>query len=275
MRSARCRAAKSTSRRSRSSCPGNRTKGGVDHIIPLSPLALSILTARTPREDSDFVFGRGEGGFSGWSQCKARLDARLDLEPWVLHDFRRALSTTMHERLDVAAAYRRSHPWPYQRAQGGVAGTYNRAQYLDQRRDALETLRRPHQGADAGAAVGGQVDRRREVPSKPKPWVTNALTGEKVSPDVDWLINRLAALNPAANDRPDVIDYHAHQICGYWLTWRWRGDTHAIEIRGTQRPRAERVRCQGQHQEGVGAAANSGARSIGQAMDNGMARRHQ
>ena len=82
--------------------PGSRTKGGVDHFIPLAPLALSILTARTPREDSDFVFGRGEGGFSGWSQCKARLDARLDLEPWTLHDFRRTLSTTMHEKLDVA-----------------------------------------------------------------------------------------------------------------------------------------------------------------------------
>ena len=71
--------------------------------------------------------------------------------------------------------------------------------------------------------------------------VTNALTGEKVSADVDWLINRLAKLNPAANDRPDVIDFHAHQIRGYWVTWRWRGDTYATEIGGTQRPYAKRV----------------------------------
>ncbi len=71
--------------------------------------------------------------------------------------------------------------------------------------------------------------------------VTNALTGKKVSPDIDWLIDRLAALNPAANDRLDVIDYHAYQIYGHWLEWRWRGDNTAIEIRGTQRPRAKRV----------------------------------
>ena len=139
--------------------PGSRTKGGVDHIIPLSPLALSILTARTPREDSDFVFGRGEGGFSGWSQCKARLDARLDLEPWTLHDFRRTLSTTMHEKLDVAPHIVEAILGHVSGHKAGVAGTYNRALYLDQRRDALETLRRPHQGTDAGAAGSGQVDR--------------------------------------------------------------------------------------------------------------------
>jgi integrase len=57
--------------------PGSRTKGGVDHVIPLAPLALAILTARTPREDSDFVFGRGEGGFSGVAmQGAARYAAR-------------------------------------------------------------------------------------------------------------------------------------------------------------------------------------------------------
>ena len=82
--------------------PGRRTKSGSDHVVPLSAPALAILAARTPREDRAHVFGRGEGGFSGWSKAKARLDAQLGLEPWVLHDFRRSLSTTMHERLDVA-----------------------------------------------------------------------------------------------------------------------------------------------------------------------------
>lgn len=115
-----------------------RTKGGVDHIIPLSPFALSILTAGTPRENSDHVFGRGEGGFAGWSQCKARLDARLDLEHWTLHDFRRTLSTTMHEKLDVAPHIVEAILGHVSGHKRGVAGTYNRALYLDQRRDALE-----------------------------------------------------------------------------------------------------------------------------------------
>ena len=110
--------------------PGSRTKGGVDHIIPLAPLALPILKAREPREDSDFVFGRGEGGFCGWSQCKARLDARLDLEPWVLHDFRRALSTTMHDKLQVPPHVVESVLGHVSGHKRGVAGVYNRALYF-------------------------------------------------------------------------------------------------------------------------------------------------
>lgn len=46
--------------------------------------------------------------------------------------------------------------------------------------------------------------------ARPKPderWAKNALTGEEVSREVDWLIDRLAALNPlAAKDRPRVVD---------------------------------------------------------------------
>ena len=73
-------------------------------------------------------------------------------------------------------------------------------------------------------------------------WVTNALTGEEVSPDLDWLIDRLASLNPlAVKDRPDVIARHAHQVYGSWLALRWRGDTNAYKIKGEQRPRAVRI----------------------------------
>jgi hypothetical protein len=73
--------------------------------------------------------------------------------------------------------------------------------------------------------------------------VTNALTGKKVSPDIDWLIDRLAELIPLKNRPGDynayVIDRHAHQIYGHWLTWRWRGDRYVTKIRGKQRPYAE------------------------------------
>jgi hypothetical protein len=73
--------------------------------------------------------------------------------------------------------------------------------------------------------------------------VINALTGKKVAPEIDWLIDRLAESIPL-KDRPGdynayVIDRHAHQIYGYWLTWRWRGDRYVTKIRGKQRPYAE------------------------------------
>ncbi len=75
--------------------PEVRTKNGLAHIIPLSPMALAIIKKREPRGGSDFVFGRGEGGFSGWSQSKNRLEKKLGIdEDWVLHDFRRTLSTS-------------------------------------------------------------------------------------------------------------------------------------------------------------------------------------
>jgi len=118
--------------------PGSRTKSGVDHIIPLSPLVLSILKAREEREGSDFVFGRGDGGFSGWSQSKERLDEKLNLsEGWVLHDFRRTLSTVMHDRLQVAPHVVEAVLGHISGHRGGVAGVYNKAQYLDQKREAL------------------------------------------------------------------------------------------------------------------------------------------
>jgi hypothetical protein len=61
-------------------------------------------------------------------------------------------------------------------------------------------------------------------------------------PDLDWLIERLARLNPsAAIDRPDIVRHHADQIYGHWLALRFRGDSTAIEIRGRQRPHAKRI----------------------------------
>lgn len=125
--------------------PPARTKNSREHIIPLSPPALQVLDeARRQATDSgrDFVFGRGEGGFSGWSACKRHFDARLAaagfaVVDWTLHDFRRSLSTRMHENFGLAPhlielilAHASGH-------QGGVAGVYNRSSYLDERRRAL------------------------------------------------------------------------------------------------------------------------------------------
>jgi hypothetical protein len=74
------------------------------------------------------------------------------------------------------------------------------------------------------------------------PGSTSNGPGEAVSPDFAWLIDRLAALNPpGAIDRPAVVEYRAHQIRGYWLTWHRRGDNAAIKITGRQRPYAVRV----------------------------------
>jgi integrase len=88
---------------------------------------------RHPRDESDYVFGRGDGGFSGWSQSKARLDARLGFDDWVPHDLRRTFSTTMNDKgiaphiIEAALNH----------IVGGVAGVYNHAKYFKEKREAL------------------------------------------------------------------------------------------------------------------------------------------
>src|SRR5262249_25025376 len=78
--------------------PGERTKNGKDHTVPLSPLAKSIIDKIPQGQDREFVFGTGAGGFSGWSQSKDRLDAKLKgVKPWRLHDLRRTAATGMAE----------------------------------------------------------------------------------------------------------------------------------------------------------------------------------
>jgi integrase len=111
-----------------------RTKSGREHQIPLSSAALKILRARPRIRDS--VFGRAEG-FQNWAACKRRLVAKLKITGWNLHDFRRSLSTTMHERLGVAPHIVEAC-LGHVGHQAGVAGIYNVSIYSDLKRIALQ-----------------------------------------------------------------------------------------------------------------------------------------
>jgi integrase len=81
--------------------PGNRTKNHNQHIVPLSDLALDILTRQHRVIGRGLVFGRSDGGFTGFSFSKKLLDEALKLEPWVIHDIRRTVRTGLG-RLGVA-----------------------------------------------------------------------------------------------------------------------------------------------------------------------------
>ena len=118
--------------------PPERTKNNRPHDVPLSALAVAILNTRTRRGGRVFVFGRGEDSFSGWSKAKARLDAEIALSrPWVLHDLRRTAVTGMAEIgiqphvIEAVVNHISGH-------KAGVAGTYNRAQYSQEKRAALQ-----------------------------------------------------------------------------------------------------------------------------------------
>ena len=86
--------------------PAERTKNHRPHIVPLSDQALALLPSRT--KGRDLVFGRGDGGFSGWSKAKGELDARIaaarsaarvdkPMPAWRLHDLRRSFVTHLNE----------------------------------------------------------------------------------------------------------------------------------------------------------------------------------
>jgi integrase len=118
--------------------PRGRTKAKLEHLIPLSESALSIVQ-KNVASDSFFLFGQpgAAGGFSGWSRSKRRLDAIIKIEPWTIHDTRRYVSTVLHERLNIEPHVIESilgHVVP------GIAGVYNRSQYSLQKREALNRL---------------------------------------------------------------------------------------------------------------------------------------
>jgi integrase len=130
--------------------PPERTKNKREHLIPLSELVLAILKAQPQRIEADgtprdHVFGKGAGhGYQGWSKSKAELDADIAKArhgkalDWRLHDFRRSLSTSLHDRFRVPPHVVEAILGHISGHKAGVAGTYNKALYLDERRRALE-----------------------------------------------------------------------------------------------------------------------------------------
>jgi integrase len=115
--------------------PSSRAKNGREHEVPLPDQALALLPARRPGRD--LVFGRGRKAFSGFSNCKARLDARVDLPSWRLHDLRHSYVTHANEiGIDphiIEAAINHASGF-----RGGIAGRYNAAQYREQKRAAMQ-----------------------------------------------------------------------------------------------------------------------------------------
>jgi integrase len=121
-----------------------RTKSRREFLIPLSATAVKLLRSQPKRQladgsERDFVFGHGNRGWQDWSGSKKDLDARLSgVAPWVLHDFRRSISTTMHERFRMQPHVVEALLGHVSGHQGGVAGIYNKAAYLDERRRGLQ-----------------------------------------------------------------------------------------------------------------------------------------
>ena len=137
-----------------------RTKNHRDHIVPLSGTARRLIAdIVTP---SDLVFSStGTTAVSGWNRLKRRLDSAMlkladrerdgKIPHWRLHDLRRTFVTGLGnlgirgDVIELAVNHQSGA------ARGGVAGTYNKATLLPERKEAFERW---------AAHVAGIVDQR-------------------------------------------------------------------------------------------------------------------
>ena len=119
--------------------PGARTKNKRPHVVPLAPLAREILNSvRSIAGEAGLVFTTtGRSPVSGWSKIKRRLDEAMKIPTWRLHDLRRTAATGMAE-IGIAPHIVEAALNHVSGAKAGVAGTYNRAAYAEEKRAALE-----------------------------------------------------------------------------------------------------------------------------------------
>jgi integrase len=118
--------------------PGERTKNGRTHALPLPPMALDVIAGMPRMVGRDHLFGaRSELGFTQWG-AKRDLDAKIgkSLQPWTLHDLRRTCATGMANIgvqphvIEAVLNHISGH-------KVGVAGIYNRSSYEREVKAAL------------------------------------------------------------------------------------------------------------------------------------------
>ena len=118
--------------------PAARCKNDREHVLPLPPATLAILTEieRVPGRDHLFG-GAADRGFQRWSASKRELDKRCGVTDWTVHDIRRTVATGM---ADIGIAPHiieavLNHQSGHKR---GPAGVYNRSKYAAEVKSALE-----------------------------------------------------------------------------------------------------------------------------------------
>jgi integrase len=147
--------------------PGERTKNGVAHMVPLGAPARDLLRALLPEHEGDArreIEDRRAKGmlalpgalgtpFAGWSKAKAALDkaiadaraeaaadvgtSRAPLAPWNVHDLRRTVATGL-QRLGVRLEVTEAVLNHISGSRGGIAGVYQRHDWAGEKRSALD-----------------------------------------------------------------------------------------------------------------------------------------
>jgi integrase len=113
--------------------PAARYKTNIDHVIPLSRMALSVL----PERNGEWVFsGNGRQAIGGYTRNKEAIDRASGVSGWVIHDLRRTARSLM-SRAGVPPDHAErclGHAIP------GVRGVYDRHEYHAEKARAYEAL---------------------------------------------------------------------------------------------------------------------------------------
>jgi integrase len=146
--------------------PGERTKNGAPHMVPLSAPARDLLRGLLPEHEGDarraIEDRRAKGllalpgalgtAFAGWSKAKAALDKAVvdarakaaakagtsaaPLVPWSVHDLRRTVATGL-QRLGVRLEVTEAVLNHISGSRGGIIGVYQRHDWAAEKRAAL------------------------------------------------------------------------------------------------------------------------------------------
>jgi integrase len=167
--------------------PGERTKNGAPHMVPLSGPARDLLRSLLPEHEGDarraIEDGRAKRSlalpgmlgtpFAGWSKAKAALDKAIvdarakatadartspaPLAPWSVHDLRRTVATGL-QRLGVRLEVTEGVLNHISGSRGGIAGVYQRHDWAGEKRAALDAW-----AAHVIAAAEGRSDSAKVV----------------------------------------------------------------------------------------------------------------
>jgi integrase len=147
--------------------PAERTKNKKPHTVPLSDLAIECLGD----PGGGFVFSNNGGSrpITSWSKATARLRELVTKElpgvvaDWTLHDLRRTATTGM-ARLKIAPHVVDRILNHTSGTVSGVAAVYNRFEYLEERRAALDAWARYLERVVNGGKAGKVIELRGQRP---------------------------------------------------------------------------------------------------------------
>lgn len=118
--------------------PAERAKNGKEHHVPLSTFAIGLLNEVPRFLDCDYVFTTTRRSpVSGYSKWLRRLCAESETSGWRYHDLRRTAATNL-AKLGVPQPVTEKILNHVSGVVSGIALVYNRHDYADETRDALE-----------------------------------------------------------------------------------------------------------------------------------------